>query len=116
MQIQVHTDRHVEGREALATRVSGVIETALHRFAEHITRVEVHLSDENSNKKPGVDHKRCVIEARLEGRQPIAASHQAANMAQAVDGAAEKLCRMIDSTFGKMRDLRTRPTTPEISE
>lgn len=116
MQIQVNTDRNVEGREALATRVSGVVETALSRFREHITRVEVHLSDENSNKKPGVDHKRCVMEARLEGRQPIAASHQAASMAQAVDGAAEKLCRMIDSTLGKLRDLRTRPTAAAAQE
>lgn len=116
MQILVNTDRHVEGREALAERVSGVVGEALNRFGAHITRVEVHLSDENSNKTPGVDHKRCVIEARLEGRPPIAASHQAPAMGQAVDGATEKLCRMIDSTLGKLRDQRTRPATaPEVS-
>jgi len=117
MQILVNTDRNVEGREALAERVRGVVETSLARFDEHITRVEVHLSDENSNKKAGVDHKRCVIEARLEGRQPFAASHQAPTMGQAVDGATEKLGRMIDSTLGKLRDQRTRAATvPEISE
>jgi ribosome-associated translation inhibitor RaiA len=117
MQILVNTDRNVEGREALAERVSGVVEAALTRFGPHITRVEIHLSDENSNKKPGVDHKRCVIEARLEGRQPVAVSDVAPTMAQAVDGATEKLCRMLDSIFGKQRDLRTRSTaTPEISE
>lgn len=109
MQILVNTDRNVEGREALAERVRGTVADALSRFGTHITRVEIHLSDENSNKKPGVDHKRCVIEARLEGRQPIAVSDLAPTMGQAVDGATEKLLRMIDGTLGKLRDQRTRP-------
>ena len=67
-------------------------------------RRDVHLSDENSDKKCGNDDMRCVMEARLEGRQPIAATHQAATLDQAVDGATDKLTRWIESTLGRLRD------------
>lgn len=112
MQIQINTDRNIEGHEALAAQVSGVVESALSRFSDSITRVEVHLSDENSNKKGGNDDIRCVIEARLEGRQPVVVKHQAATVDQAVDGAADKLTRMVDSTLGQLHDEKSRRTDP----
>lgn len=112
MQIQINTDRNIKGHEALATQVSDVVESALSRFSDSITRVEVHLSDENSAKKGGNDDIRCVMEARLEGRQPSAVTHQAATVDQAVDGAAKKLTRMIESTLGQLRDQKRRRTDP----
>ncbi len=111
MQIQINTDRNIEGHEALATQVSGVVESALSRFSAHITRVEVHLSDENSDKS-GQKDKRCMLEARLEGRQPIAVTHQDATVDLAVDGAAGKLTRMIESALGRQRDQKIRRTDP----
>jgi len=116
MQILLNTDRNIEGHEALATRVSEEVESALKRFSDRITRVEVHLSDENSDKKGGNDDMRCVMEARLEGRQPVAVTHHAATLDQAVDGAADKLASLIESTLGRLRDqkrVRTDPTPPE---
>ena len=112
MQIQINTDHHIDGHEALATQVSGVVESAMSLFSDHITRVEVHLSDENSDKKGGNDDLRCVMEARLEGRQPVAVTHQAATLEQAVDGAADKLTRLIESTLGRLRDQKIRRTDP----
>ena len=112
MQIQINTDRHIEGHEALAAQISGIVESALSRISDSITRVEVHLSDENSAKKGGNDDIRCVMEARLEGRQPSAVTHQAATVDQAVDGAAEKLTRMIESTLRQLRDQKRRRTDP----
>ncbi len=106
MQIQMNTDGNIEGHEALATQVSGVVESALSRFSDDITRVEIHLNDENSEKKGGNADMRCVMEVRLEGRQPIAVTHQAATLDQAVDGAAGKLTRLIESTLGRLRDHR----------
>ena len=103
MQIQMNTDSNIEGREALVAQVSAVVEGALSRFSDHITRVEVHLSDVNSDKG-GNDDKRCLMEARLEGRQPIAVTHEAATVDQAIDGAADKLKRFIESTLGRLRD------------
>jgi len=106
MQIQLSTDGNIDGHEALATQVSSVVESGLKRFSDHITRVEVHLSDESSDKKGGNDDMRCVMEARLEGRQPIAVTNQAATLDEAVDGAAGKLTSVIESTLGRLRDHR----------
>jgi len=112
MQIQMNTDSNIEGHEALATQVSSVVESAVKRFSDHITRVEVYLSDENSDKKGGNDDMRCVMEARLEGRQPIAVTDHAATVDQAVNGAADKLTRLIESTLGRLRDQRRGRTDP----
>ena len=105
MQIQINTDSNIEGREALGSHVKGVVENALRHFSDRITRVEVHLSDQNSNKS-GQDDKRCMMEVRLEGRQPTAITHAAATLDQAIDGAAEKLKRSVESTLGKLDDRR----------
>ena len=107
MQIQINTDHNIEGREALADHVRGVVETALNRVSDHITRVEVHLSDENGAKR-GENDKRCVMEARLEARQPIAVTQQSATVEHAVDGAADKLVRLIESTLGRRHDRESR--------
>lgn len=104
MQIQLNTDANIDGHEALATQVNSIVESALNRFSDHITRVEVQLSDENSQKKGGNVDMRCVMEARMEGRQPVAVTHHGATVDQAVDGAADKLHRMIESTLGRLRD------------
>jgi ribosome-associated translation inhibitor RaiA len=111
MQIQINTDHNIEGREALADQVSGLVERALNRVSDHITRVEVHLSDENSDKS-GQNDKRCMLEARLEGRQPVAVTHHAATLDEAVDGAADKLARMIESTLGQRREQQSHRTDP----
>jgi ribosome-associated translation inhibitor RaiA len=111
MQIQVNTDDQIEGREALARRVQAEVEQTLDRFSDQITRVEVHLSDENSAQKGATPtgDKRCLIEARLAGRQPVAASHQAGTIDDALNGAAEKLKRLLESLVGKRKDMSRRP-------
>jgi ribosome-associated translation inhibitor RaiA len=111
MQIQVNTDHSIEGHEALAAQVSGVVESALSRFGDHITRVEVHLSDETSHKR-GHNDKRCMMEARFKGHQRSAVTHQAATLDQAVAGAADKLTRVIESTLGRLRDHESHRTDP----
>lgn len=111
MKIQVNTDTHIEGREALASQVNATVEHALQRFQSQITRVEVHLSDQNGGKSGQID-KRCVMEARLEGRQPIAATDEAPTMEQAVRGAADKLSRLIDSQLGRAASTDRSPVKP----
>ena len=103
MHVQTNTDRHIQANEALAVQVEAAVIGALGRFAEQVTRVEVHLSDENG-AKGGADDKRCVMEARLEGRLPTAVTHQAATVEEAIDGAAGKLGRSIESTLARMRE------------
>jgi len=98
MHIQVNTDNHIEGREALVARVEAAVASSLDRFSERITRLEVHLSDENGGKK-GQNDKRCLIEARIEGRQPTAVTCQAGTLEQAVAGATDKLKHSLESTL-----------------
>ncbi len=114
MQVQVNTDRNIAGDEALDVQVSGVVESALIHISDHIQRVEAHLSDQNSDRKGGNADIRCVLEARLEGRQPIAVTHQAATLDQAVSGAAAKLARLIESTLGRLRDQGKHRTDPPL--
>jgi len=111
MQVQLNTDHHITGHEALAAQVHGAVESALSRFSDRITRVEVHLSDDNGDKF-GPNDKRCVMEARLEGRPPVAVTHCASSLDLAIDGAAGELARLIDRTLGRLHDQRIRRTDP----
>jgi ribosome-associated translation inhibitor RaiA len=105
MQIQVNTDRNVAGREQLSKYVRGVVEHAVSHFSERITRVEVHLGDENGAKS-GPDDKRCMMEVRVQRRQPIAVTHHAATLDGAVDGAAGKLRRSLAHDSERQRARR----------
>lgn len=115
MQINTNTDHNIEGREGLSAHVTGVVESALSRMSNGITRVEVHLSDENGSKNSQND-KRCMMEARIHGRQPIAVTHHAMTLNQAVDGAADKLARLIENSIGKQHDQGIHRTDPEQGE
>jgi ribosome-associated translation inhibitor RaiA len=107
MQIQVNTDSNVQGDDSLAGWVRQEIEEKLERFSEHITRIEVHLSDVNAARESAAD-KRCLIEARLAGREPTAVSHEAGKVAEAVHGAMQKLVHALDRIVGRSREVRGR--------
>lgn len=100
MQIHVNTDHNIEGHATMTTWATTEVQRAVTRFAEHITRIEVHLSDENGHKS-GPHNMRCMIEARHEGRPPVAVTEHADNLHQAVTGAADKLARLMDSSLGR---------------
>jgi len=107
MQIQTNTDNSIECHEPLTNHVESVVKEALSRFSKQITRVVVHLSDTNDYRSSSGDH-RCMMEARIEGHPPIAASDHGASLHQAIHGAAEKLKRAIDSTLGRISDSTTK--------
>jgi ribosome-associated translation inhibitor RaiA len=111
MQVLVNSDHHIVGGEDLTERVQGVVEGRLERFAKRITRVEVHLNDLNGNKL-GERDKRCLMEARVGGLKPIAVSHEAPTLTEAIHVAADKLERALAHAFGKMEDTAGR-TPPE---
>ncbi len=111
MQVLVNSDHHIVGDEDLTERVQGVVEGRLERFAGRITRVEVHLNDLNSLKR-GERDKRCMMEARLGGMKPIAVSHEAPTLTEAIHAAADKLERAIENALGRREDTRGK-TPPE---
>ena len=105
MQIQVNSDNHIQGSKRLEEWVRTTIESTLERYEEDLTRVEVHLRDENGDK-PGPHDMRCQLEARPKGHQPVSVTHKASTMEQAIDGAATKLEHALEHMFGKLRGKR----------
>ncbi|WP_216902101.1 HPF/RaiA family ribosome-associated protein [Synechococcus sp. CCY 9618] len=101
MQVQINTDHNIGGDERLAEAVEAAVRGALGHFGAQLTRVEVHLSDQNSDQKTGSEDMRCVLEARPAGHQPLSASDEAATVEQAVDGAARKLKHVLESTLDR---------------
>lgn len=106
MQIQVTTDNHIKGSAEFTQHVTSIVEATLERFRDRVTRVEVHLGDENSNEKGGDDDKRCVLEVRLAGRQPMTVTHHAGSIEHALEGAADKMEKLLTSTLGRLDDVR----------
>lgn len=112
MQIQVNADNHIEATEARTVWARGVVESAMAHLADSVTRVEVHLSDENAGKG-GAAVLRCKMEARVNGRPPVAVSNDASGMDAAVNGAVHKLVRATSSALDRVdkhaHDERTLP-------
>ncbi len=92
MQIQIHT-HGVSNSDAVTERLQNEIETALKVFREQVTRVEAHLHDDNGPKH-GAD-KRCVLEIRLAGHQPLAVEAADADLYAAITQAAGKAERAV---------------------
>lgn len=115
MQVQLNTDHNVQGSESLALWAEGELKDKLARFKDHITRIEVHLSDASA-ARVGVADKRCKLEARLAGRKPVTVTHDAAKVPEAFHGAADKLGRALDTSLGRVRDHRARESIRGATE
>jgi len=102
MKIQFNTDKNVSGSEKLRASLIALISEELSRFSHQITRLEVHLSDEDGHKD-GLNDKRCLVEARLKGMQPIVVTDQANTHEQAIIGAIDKLKTSLEKIIGRLR-------------
>jgi ribosome-associated translation inhibitor RaiA len=108
MQIQVSTDNHINGSDELNRQIRMTLEGVLERFIDRITRVEVHLSDTNSNARSGSNDKRCVMEARIGGLQPVSVSDDGESVEQVVEGAADKLQKTVQRTLERLSQSKGR--------
>ena len=107
MTIQFNTDHNIKGSEKLRAPLEAVISEELSRFSSQITRLEVHLSDEDGNKN-GQNDKRCMIEARHERMKPIAVTNHANTHEEAVEGAIDKLKTSLDTILGRLSNHSNR--------
>lgn len=105
MIIQINTDNNITGTEKLTAPIEGMLSDGLHRFSSQITRLEVHLADENGNKHAEND-KRCMIEARLEGLRPIAVTNHANTYTGSVEGAIDKLITSLDTILNRLESRK----------
>lgn len=101
MQVQVNTSNGIENKEPLERWATEHLNGVLARFSQEITRVEVQLSDENGLGKGPAD-KRCVMEARLSGHEPLAVKHFGETQDEAFRGAAQRLLHLLEHTLGKL--------------
>ena len=102
MIIQIKTDRNITDSEKLTAYFNSTISEALTRYSEKISRLEVHLTDENSHKE-GLNDKRCMLEVRIEGMHPIAVKSLADTIENALNGALHKLDAKLQTIFGKLK-------------
>ena len=101
MLIQVNTDSNTPGNLETTQGVEALVQDKLSRFAERITRVEIHLNDQNGQGKIGGNDKRCMIEVRMASMDPINTTDHGDTYDQALRGAADKMQSRIDTILGK---------------
>lgn len=119
IKVQVNTSNDIDNKTSLESWASEFLNEQLARFEQDLTSIEVQLTDENHAGKGGGSDKRCMLEARVTGRAPVAVTNYAANQDLAFRGAAEKLLHALDHEFGKLdrREHRVRDTIrrdPEV--
>ncbi|OYX24174.1 MAG: ribosomal subunit interface protein [Algoriphagus sp. 32-45-6] len=103
MIIQLNTDKNIEGTARLESFVSEKISSGLKHYVGHITRVEVHLSDQNADKG-GADDIQCKIETRLEGMKPVMVTGKSSSKEKALDEALDKMKAKLATVVGKSKN------------
>lgn len=106
MQVLLHTDKNIDGGVRTAEYLETLTKDELHRFGEHITRVEAHLSDANSHAKANKDDIHCTLEARVNGLHPVVVKDHAGSAHQAIHGAMGKLKRAVETALDKQAPRR----------
>jgi ribosomal subunit interface protein len=101
MIIQLNSDKNIQVSEKLETFVSQKINRSLKRFTGRITRIEVHLSDQNAGKS-GSDDMQCRIEARIKDLQPVTVTARSSTKEKALSEAIDKMKAALDSAIGKL--------------
>jgi len=112
MQVQINSDSTISMHNKLSDSIGAYINNLLQRFDPYLTRVEVHLTGE-SMKKTGPKEKRCVLEARAKRHHPLVVSNKSTDVEAAFSGAAAKMHRQLETTYGRLADKRRRKQTME---
>lgn len=108
----MHIEINANGLEltaAISDYVRGRVERELAHVSDRLTRVEAHLGDHNARKQSD-DDKRCMLEARPKGLDPIAVTGEHADLYAAIDEATGKLRRALETRFGRLDDRVRQPS------
>ena len=103
MTIQINTDSNIQGSQNMEAYFTERIEDGLKHFSDYITRVEVHVSDQNGDKG-GTDDIQCKIEARVQGQQPVLVESREENQEKALSVAIDKMQGVMRKVKGKMQN------------
>jgi len=102
MTIQLNADKNLTIHQEYEEKIKGQLNEGLSRYSDLITRLEVHLSDENGSKD-GLADKRCLLEARITGKDPIAVANLGNTYDLALNGALTKLKSTLEKVAGKLK-------------
>ena len=111
MQVQFNSDSSVMGTENVAERIEAQLREKIGRFEDKLTRLEIHVRDENGSKGGG-DDKVCVLEARVSGGAPVTVTAKSGDVDGAARAAGTKLAKLLRRKFGK--DARHAPIPDEV--
>ena len=100
MQVQFNSDSSVMGTENVAERIEAAVREKLARFEERLTRIEIHVRDDNG-AKGGADDKACTIEARPRGGRAIGVTEHGSSVDAAARKAASTMAQRLTRLFGK---------------
>ena len=110
MQIIINSGNQVGLKADQVEQWQTEIGSSLERFRDWITRVEVHLTDVNSQSKGGPDDIRCLMEARPANKQPVSIEVRSASVDRAIREATNTLERRLSGIVDKARtESRRRP-------
>ncbi|TRD12790.1 HPF/RaiA family ribosome-associated protein [Erythrobacter insulae] len=113
MQFQFNSDSSVMGTDNVAERIENQVRHKLARFEDRLTRLEVHVSDENA-RKGGADDKTCLIEARPRGGKPLGVTEHASDIDTAARKAANVLAQRLERHFGKSEKHKHEPRPDKV--
>lgn len=102
-QAELHIEtsyKDLERTDAIEQHAHDAANKQLGRFAGRLTRVEIHISDENAHKS-GPDDKKVLIEARPKGFDPLVVDDTGSDLYKTIDSAAAKMHRVLETTFAK---------------
>ena len=112
MQVQINSDNNISMHGRLSDSIGAYINNLLQRFDPYLTRVEVHLTGENVKKigpnETGPKDKRCVLEARAKRHRSLIVTNKSTDIEDAFSGAADKMHRQLETTYGRLADKRRR--------
>jgi len=100
MQFQFNSDNQTPGGLDAAQHAESIVRSRLGRIEPRLTRIELHVTDVNGPRE-GQNDKRCLLEARPNGIDPISVTEQAETVAAAIAGAADKLLKVYDRLVGR---------------
>jgi ribosome-associated translation inhibitor RaiA len=101
MNIQFNTGNNIDGSDRQSDYFSTLISEDLKRYDSQMTRLEVHLSDQDNSQHEKSEIK-CTLEARLKNLNPIVVTNQGNSHEEAIKGAIQKLKKSLDTVTGRL--------------
>lgn len=98
MQILIHPSS-IASTPALTDHAIRCVTQALRHVAEHVTRVDVHLHDDNGPKHGSA--QRCVVEVHVARQHPLAVHHTSADLYASIKVVTGKLRRLVEKRLDR---------------